>query len=201
MRYRLGFLMLAAILHGCAPLSRDECPAVDWYNVGYEDGLSGRAREPVAEQSAACTASDLERYSRGHELGVAQFCQPGNGFTLGVRGGRYEGVCAGILEPEFLQAFEAGREIYGAELQIRRLDEILAVNEAERDRLGAALRRKRGELARDGADAERRRSLAAELQELQATLEMVDNEIDGIRAALDQENRHLLSLRQASPHW
>lgn len=204
LRHRCWFVVLVVTFQGCASLPNDACRRVDWYSLGYQDGLAGRQPEYIAKHHPDCAAEggvpDRAGYKLGRELGLGQFCQPGNGFSLGVRGGTYTGVCAGATEPEFLQAYEAGRQIYDAELQVRRLDEILAVNEAERDRLSAVLDRKRAALAHDGIGAAERASLRAELREIEATLAMVENEIDGIQAAIAEERSHLLSLRQANPH-
>jgi hypothetical protein len=103
-------------LTGCASMSKDECLAVDWRTVGYEDGVQGYPGDHIAQHRKACAKygvrADLALYQEGRSQGLVEFCQPINGYNLGVRGGAYRGVCPAQLEPTFKRAYDAGRELY-----------------------------------------------------------------------------------------
>jgi hypothetical protein len=101
---------------GCAGMSKDECLAVDWRTIGYEDGVEGRPGDHIAEHRKACAKygvrADLDQYQQGRSQGLREFCQPVNGYRLGVRGGNYYGVCPVELERPFLGAFDAGHQLH-----------------------------------------------------------------------------------------
>src|SRR5215468_2471108 len=94
----LAAVGLATLLAGCASMSKDECLAVDWRTIGYEDGVEGRSGDRIAEHRKACAKygvrADLDLYQQGRNQGLREFCQPVNGYRLGVRGGTYYGVCS-----------------------------------------------------------------------------------------------------------
>jgi hypothetical protein len=97
-------------------MSKDECLAVDWRTIGYEDGVEGRSGDHIAEHRKACAKygvrADLDLYQQGRNQGLREFCQPVNGYHLGVRGGNYYGVCPVELERPFLAAFDSGHQLY-----------------------------------------------------------------------------------------
>jgi hypothetical protein len=97
-------------------MSKDECLAVDWRTIGYEDGVEGRPGDHIAEHRKACAKygvrADLDMYQQGRSQGLREFCQPVNGYRIGVRGGTYYGVCPAELERPFLSAFDSGHQLY-----------------------------------------------------------------------------------------
>jgi hypothetical protein len=195
------FIIVTLSLPGCGTLSPDECQSADWYSSGYQDGLQGRVSRPVAENPPkACAKRDVPAqtaaYTRGHEDGLKQFCSFHNGFRLGLKGAHYNGACLADLEPEFLTAYQQGKEIFDAKLQIRRLGEILQVNRSELRNLTASAQQKEAEMTAHHTAPKRRAVLLAEMSDLQATVAMVETEISGIEAALEEENRRLQTLRE-----
>jgi Protein of unknown function (DUF2799) len=97
-------------------MSKDECLAVDWREIGYEDGVAGYPGDHIAQHRKACAKygvrADLGLYQQGRAQGLREFCQPANGYHIGVRGGGYAGVCPAELEQSFLAAFDSGHELY-----------------------------------------------------------------------------------------
>jgi hypothetical protein len=97
-------------------MSKDECLAIDWRTIGYEDGVRGYSGDHIAQHRKACAKygvrADLELYQDGRRQGLREFCQPINGYHLGERGGSYGGVCPAELERPFLTAFDSGHELY-----------------------------------------------------------------------------------------
>jgi hypothetical protein len=97
-------------------MSKDECLAVDWRTIGYEDGVEGRPGDHIAEHRKACAKygvrADLDLYQQGRSQGLREFCQPVNGYRLGAHGGNYYGVCPVELERPFLAAFDSGHQLH-----------------------------------------------------------------------------------------
>lgn len=113
---RCAAIVLALALGGCASMNKNECLAVDWRTVGYEDGAAGRPAGRVADHRRACApygvAPDLTAYQSGRDQGLREYCRPLNGYQLGERGGVYAGVCPAHIEPDFVAAYDSGRELY-----------------------------------------------------------------------------------------
>jgi outer membrane murein-binding lipoprotein Lpp len=112
----IGIVMFLSGLNGCATMNADECAASDWSAIGYEDGSRGYTEDRFGGHRKACAkhgiTPDFVAYQAGRNRGLESFCQPGRGFSYGANGGQYSGVCAADLEPEFLDAYHAGRKLY-----------------------------------------------------------------------------------------
>lgn len=119
----LPLLLLAALLQGgCASLSKAECRAADWYDIGIRDGASGRHEEYVIEHAAACervgVAPDRERWLAGRERGLERYCTASSGYRVGLAGGSYNDVCFANGEFEFLRGFDVGSKIHAVTARI-----------------------------------------------------------------------------------
>jgi len=113
-----GIISIIAFLglSGCATMNANECALSDWNMIGFEDGAQGYSAERVGRHRKACAkhgvAPDLTAYQGGREQGLRQYCQPSRGFDLGAGGRRYNGVCPGDMQPDFLDAYNTGRQLY-----------------------------------------------------------------------------------------
>lgn len=121
--YFPAVLALSALAaSGCATMSREECLAVDWRTIGYEDGVAGYPGDRIAQHRKACAEhgvrSDLDLYQAGRAQGLREYCQPANGYRLGLGGGDYRGVCPVDLEGDFVGAFEGGRQLRSLEARV-----------------------------------------------------------------------------------
>jgi uncharacterized protein DUF2799 len=112
----LAVVVAAALTAGCSGMSKKECLVVDWRTVGYEDAVEGLPGDHIAEHRRDCAKygvrTDLDLYQQGRNQGLREFCQPVNGYRVGVRGGNYYGVCPVELEQPFLAAFNSGHELH-----------------------------------------------------------------------------------------
>jgi hypothetical protein len=97
-------------------MNKEECLAVDWRTVGYEDGVAGYSGDRISQHRKACAKygvqTDLDQYQSGRAQGLQEYCKPANGYRLGSRGGSYGGVCPADLEDGFVNAFEVGHQLY-----------------------------------------------------------------------------------------
>ena len=113
-------LLLAAgslLLSACSStMSKDECRAVDWRTVGYEDGVAGHSGERIGLHRKACAeygvTPDLVAYRAGRTEGLREYCHPHNGYRAGINGAVYYDSCPADLAPAFVAAYESGRELY-----------------------------------------------------------------------------------------
>ena len=123
----IGTLLLAAC--STTTLDKDECLAVDWRTIGYEDGVAGRSGERIGLHRKACAehgvTPDLEAYRAGRAEGMREFCQPHNGYRAGVNGVTYYDSCPDDLAPAFVAAYDSGRALYVREQRVRDADPAL----------------------------------------------------------------------------
>lgn len=134
---RIAAVLLASlvVLSGCATLSEEECLTADWYSIGFEDGSNGYPASRIGSHREACAkhgvTPDLRDYQDGHEEGLLSFCTARNGFSKARNGYQYNGICPPSLEPDFLDGYQAGREIYAVTSEISTLEREQRSNENE----------------------------------------------------------------------
>ena len=186
--------LLIASLSGCASMSADECVMSDWSAVGYEDGARGYTSERFGQHRKACAkhgvSADFQAYQQGRSQGLREFCQPGRGFTVGVNGGRYHGVCPVELEGEFVEAYNAGYKLYSLRAAVNSANSAIYEKKSEleysEDRIVAI-----GiELIAEKTTTEQRIALLAEMKELSERKGELESEIEYLvaeRARAEQE--------------
>jgi Protein of unknown function (DUF2799) len=130
----------ALLLVGCSTtMNKDECRAVDWRTVGYEDGVAGHSGERIGQHRKACAehgvTPDLEAYRAGRAEGLREYCQPHNGYRAGANGAVYHDSCPADLAPAFVAAYESGRELYVRERRVSDADAAIAARRHEIVRL------------------------------------------------------------------
>ena len=115
-------LALLAALAGCASMDKDECRTADWRAVGLEDGAKGMPLERLGDHRKACAkhnvTPDTDRYIAGRTDGLATYCTADNGYRVGRTGGTYRGVCPQTTFPDFVAAYNRGRELYDLHRQL-----------------------------------------------------------------------------------
>ncbi len=199
-----GALSLAAIVlltAGCAGMSKDECMAVDWRTIGYEDGVGGYSGDHIARYRTACAKygvrTDLELYQEGRRQGLREYCRPVNGYRVGVGGGSYGGVCPVELEPPFIAAFENGHQLYILTARVSAAEAELAAKRRELDRLEHGIIASSVEAASSDASsderahavldaaqrAERVGQLRVEIRQLSEDRVRYQNELDAYQAS------------------
>jgi Protein of unknown function (DUF2799) len=143
-----------------ATMGRNECSALDWRTIGYEDGVAGRSGAQIGVHRRACAkfgiTPDLEAYRLGRAEGLREFCQPYNGYRAGITGAPYCDVCPADLADRFLAQYQAGHELYVHEQRVRDADVQLNVKRAEIARLEDAAARSGLQVIKETSTLEQR---------------------------------------------
>ena len=138
--------VVSLVLVGCASLNKDECLTADWRLIGFDDGAKGEDVARIGAHRQACAkhnvVPDLNQYEAGYREGVRKFCTPQKGYSKGLDGWRYTGICPKDLEFRFLEAYDDGyelfeiqKEIADIEEEIKDIDEKLVQKKADQIRL------------------------------------------------------------------
>lgn len=144
--FKLMVCLAALLLVNCASMSKQECLNADWQSIGFEDGRLGYSSARIGDHRRACAKinvkPDLALYQQGYEDGARQFCEPQNGFKLGLRGGAYNVICPADTQDGFAAAYDEGKEIYRVnatldsyQKNLDKLHEAMDANRAEKSDL------------------------------------------------------------------
>lgn len=187
----------AGVLSGCASMSSDECANSDWSAVGFEDGSRGYTSDRFSSHRKACAkhgmTADFGAYQQGRTEGLVEFCQPARGYNLGASGGRYSGVCRADLEPDFLDAYRAGQELYALRANVAAANSQIYAREQELHDIEASMRSKEALLIAPDTATEDRILLIADLKRLSERTGELEQEIEGLiadRARFEQDLQH-----------
>lgn len=179
---------------GCASMSKDECVTSDWYAIGYEDGARGYSASNIGNRRKACAkhgvTPDLQAYRAGRDEGLAEFCQPQQGFNLGSAGGRYGGVCPAHLEGGFLDAYRTGAQLHTLRSNVDAANYAIAAKESELAGIQDTIRGKQAALIADETSIQDRVLIISDLKELTERTGQLEAEIDELihdRALHEQE--------------
>ena len=109
-------LAVLASLGGCASMSRNECMAANWEDVGIRDGANGRPEEYLIQHSKACAkvnvVPDRGAWLHGREQGLDRFCVPYRAYQLGEYGGGFDvAICRNYDQDRLVNAYERGLEV------------------------------------------------------------------------------------------
>ena len=180
----IGTLLLAAC---SATMTKDECRAVDWRTVGYEDGVAGYSGERIGQHRKACAeygvAPDLDAYRAGRADGLREFCQPRNGYRAGVNGAVYHDSCPADLAPAFAEAYDSGRELYVRTRRVTDAESGIAHRRREILRLEDSVTRKAFVLVSETATPEERAQALLDTKQAAERIGRLKTEI----AHLEQE--------------
>ncbi len=201
----LTSLIGVALLAGCAGgLGKDECRIADWHTIGYEDGLRGYPAERIGAHRAACAkhqvAPDLAAYTDGRERGLLTYCQPSNGFRVGLNGRPYANVCSGANEPAFVDGLRHGRQIHDARAELRDAQNRLRNAREGLLQTEAALQSAGAELVMPDVPTARRVFLAQELVRLAEERAELQARIDRLSLRTRELVVNVRELERQSPY-
>jgi len=193
---RAGVLSLISLLglSGCASMSADECVTSDWHAIGYEDGARGYTADQLGNRRKACAkhgvTPDFESYQAGREQGLRQYCQPSRGFSLGAGGSRYNGVCPGDMEADFVDAYNSGHQLYTLRSRVNSATNQINAKKRELEKTHDKIRSAEAELISAETTIENRVLLLSDLKEFSERTGQLDAEIAGLieeRAISEQQ--------------
>ncbi len=99
-----------AALSGCASISKNECEAGNWGDMGYRDGANGEPRGVLADYANICAGHglgvDRDAYPAAYESGLSEFCALGRALAQGRRGSGMPNVCA--RRPDYIASYDLG---------------------------------------------------------------------------------------------
>jgi Protein of unknown function (DUF2799) len=161
-------LLAAALMAACSSgMGKDQCAMADWHMIGYEDGLHGFPADRIGVHRVACAkyqvTPNLAAYTEGRERGLREYCQPKNGFSVGLHGGGYANVCSGPTEPAFVDSYRWGRQIFDARSELRSTQARLRSAREGLSYTEAGMASVTTELVLPGVPTDRRAFLATEL--------------------------------------
>ena len=178
----IGAALATLVMSGCASMSSDECMTADWSAVGYEDGARGYTTEQFSKHRKACASHGVTPgfadYQAGREKGLVEYCQPGRGFDVGASGSGYNGVCSVNLEPDFLDAYNAGRHLHTLRSNVNYASSSISSKENEMESVDKKIREKEAALIAGETTTEQRILLLADLKDLSEKTGQLEAEID-----------------------
>jgi hypothetical protein len=194
----------ALLISGCASMGKDECLHADWQIIGYEDGARGYAGTRIGVHRKACAkhgvAPDMAAYEAGRLKGLQEWCTPRNGYRLGLKGNRYNGVCPQSLESPFIEAMGRGRAVHGYEKQVQKARQELKEMRAGLEAMDTDLQAMKAELISDDTTPRRRLMLLGEIRKLEADRDLHINDIEDMEDQVADMQANLRQMKKASPY-
>ena len=195
-------LALLTLLQGCATLDKDECMLADWRLIGYQDGVAGKSAAVVGEYREDCAkhavVPDLDAYRAGRVEGLQQYCKADNGYRLGNAGRGFAAVCPTVLEGDFRDAYNTGRQLYLARSAVNKTHARISNRKQTLSSLKDNRARKLVDLIADGLKADQRVMILHDLNELQQELHSVEGEIVDLELDLEDQQARLDQLSHNS---
>ncbi len=166
----IATILISTLISACTVMSEEECRYADWRVVGYEDGNAGQGIDRFTNYRTTCAdfgvVPDFDAWQAGREQGLQQYCQPRQGFTLGESGRDYNGVCAGELEPDFLEAYRMGSELRALQRAVGSIESAISSREQQINEIDAEIDEFEAIIIVADTTAEERAELLAEMREL-----------------------------------
>jgi hypothetical protein len=130
----------AILLAGCATVSREQCEAGDWPEIGKAHALQGfpasRLEKVVEDCGRHSISVDTDAYMQGWGMGVRAYCTPRRGFDDGRSGNRPSFSCPADLAVDYDDARRLGDRLKQAEDDVSLSESSLERSRREVDDLG-----------------------------------------------------------------
>lgn len=166
----LSFILVATILCSCTVMNEQQCAYSDWTAVGYEDGADGRGNDRFGDYQRACTdfgiTPDFQAWQQGRSQGLLEYCQAQRGFQVGQYGSSYSGVCNAETEPDFLEGYRLGSELYGLRSQLSAIESQINANQRALEDIDQDVTEIEDIIVLEETTREERAALLADLREL-----------------------------------
>jgi len=188
------------LLISCATLNKDECRTADWKLIGFEDGSNGCAVSRIGLHRSACAeygiTPNLDLYNQGRAEGLYKYCVPITGYNLGLRGTAYQGVCSGYDEDSFIQAYKDGKQIYGAKLNLNKMEYILDNKHKDLDHVAADIHHNEQLIINGHLSKTEIVILLLETRDLAVAQDVLIHEIHELKDSIDEQASTISHLYQ-----
>lgn len=201
---KLTVAAMAVLISSCASMSKEECLVADWHALGYEDGAAGQQVSQLSRRRQACAEHgirpDTEAYRAGRDEGLRLYCTEQRGFRVGRAGQNYSGVCPADLEGLFLNAYQAGRDIYQAQRAVNEVASAIHERETEREQLLDDITDMSARLISDEATREERVTLLADIARMKERHGELGAELDELNRELALREAEYQGVQMNSPY-
>ncbi|MEF1255575.1 MULTISPECIES: DUF2799 domain-containing protein [unclassified Vibrio] len=85
---------IMTVLTACVSSPEQLAKQGDWYQIGFQDGVSGHTQRSYKELTSLGAVKQAD-YETGYSEGIGQYCNPDFAYQIGLSGQYYEGVCEG----------------------------------------------------------------------------------------------------------
>lgn len=190
----------ALALASCVTMTKDQCLAGAWGEVGYRDGSEGYPMSVLEDHVKACAeygvAPDMVAYRSARADGLNGYCRWERAFQEGRDGDDYHGVCTPAQEEEFLPAYRDGQLVYAADQALANARSSLESLDTRLEELDDKITAKQAEARADGLTDEQRDVIRNRIQEIRR--ERADTEREWRRAqnAIDDAERDVRDVRR-----
>ena len=190
----------ALALASCVTMTKDQCLAGAWSEVGYRDGSEGYPMSVLEDHVKACAeygvAPDMVAYRSARADGLNGYCRWERAFQEGRDGDDYHGVCTPAQEEEFLPAYRDGQLVYAADQALANARSSVESLDTRLEELDDKITAKQAEARADGLTDEQRDVIRNRIQEIRR--ERADTEREWRRAqnAIDDAERDVRDVRR-----
>ncbi|MCW8858798.1 MAG: DUF2799 domain-containing protein, partial [Deltaproteobacteria bacterium] len=139
---------------------------------------------------------EIAPYMAGYNIGLAQFCVPERGLQLGLRGGRYYGICPDELENDFVIAYQKGYNIHQTEHRITKISGRIDYQRDYLNELHDEIKATKSQIISAKTPEKERARLLKDLKILELEIEDTKIEIWRLREHKKDEVSQLKVLRQ-----
>ena len=189
----------ALAIASCATMTKDQCLAGAWGEVGYRDGTEGYPLSVLEDHVKACAeygvAPDMVAYRSARADGLNGYCRWERAFQEGRDGDEYHGVCTPAQEEDFLPAYRDGQMVHAAEQALTNARSSVASLGSRLEELDDKITAKQAESRAEGRTDEQRDQIRDRIQEIRR--ERADTERGWRRAqdAIDDAERRARDIR------
>lgn len=148
MKYVLHAALLllgAGLLAGCETVSKEQCLAGDWSEIGRAHAAQGFPSSRFEDVTKDCgrhgITPDPQAYMSGWSEGVLLYCTPLNGFNLGQQNTSLSPICPPNLAGEAERAHRLGQRLWSSRDRVTQLERRIDERQREIDRLNADIGR------------------------------------------------------------
>lgn len=193
-RFLVLLFSIGAVLAGCSSVSKIDCLAADWQQMGFNNGQNGIApttdslQESCSEPSAAV---DIGAYNVGHEKGLALFCQVEKGFDVGMQGKEYSVACPA----EFKAEYDIGYKFYIATNNIRLIEKAIMTSNADVGKLQSGISRANSQLSSTDLTPTEENQIRQNISSMESQIISAEQALVRLEPLLGQSRRNLATLK------